>query len=101
MTWGHAAWTANLDDDADDEIVIGQRDKNKGPSNNPPGPGVRIYDPKPDGPAPLTFTRHVIDDGDFAVEDLIVADLDGDGRNDIVAGGRATHNVKIYRNKKP
>ena len=29
----------------------------------------------------------------------MVADLDGDGRNDIIAGGRATHNVKIYRNR--
>jgi hypothetical protein len=31
-----------------------------------------------------------------ATEDLVVADLTGDGHPDIVAGGRATHNVKLY-----
>jgi hypothetical protein len=28
-----------------------------------------------------------------------VADLDGDGRPDIVAVGRATHNARIYWNR--
>jgi hypothetical protein len=35
----------------------------------------------------------------MACEDLQVADLDGDGRLDIVAAGRATHNHKIYFNE--
>ena len=34
----------------------------------------------------------------MAVEDLAAADLDGDGKIDIVAVGRATKNVRIYRN---
>ena len=29
----------------------------------------------------------------------LLADLTGDGRPDIVAGGRATHNVKLYVNQ--
>ena len=29
LQWGHAVWTANLDDDDDDELIIGQRDPNK------------------------------------------------------------------------
>ena len=62
------------------------------------GPGVFVYDPKP-GSAPVEFTKHVVDDGGVAVEDLVAADLDGDGRPEIVAGGRATHNVKIYWNR--
>jgi hypothetical protein len=33
------------------------------------------------------------------VEDLAAADLDNDGRPDIVAVGRATHNVRIYWNR--
>ena len=50
------------------------------------------------GSEPLAFDRHVLDDGGVAVEDLVAADLDGDGRPDVVAGGRASHNVKIYWN---
>ena len=30
---------------------------------------------------------------------IVVADLNGDGRLDILASGRATHNVKIYLNR--
>jgi Aldos-2-ulose dehydratase, beta-propeller domain/FG-GAP-like repeat len=97
LQWGHAVWCANLDDDPDQELIIGQRDKNK-EGVTPRGPGVRIYDPKP-GTSPLEFTRYVVDDGGVAVEDLLAADLDGDGRNDVIAGGRATHNVKIYWNR--
>jgi hypothetical protein len=40
----------------------------------------------------------VVDAGGVATEDLVVADFNGDGRLDIVAGGRATHNVKLYVN---
>jgi len=35
----------------------------------------------------------------MACEDLQVADLNGDGRPDIVAAGRATRNLKIYFNE--
>jgi FG-GAP-like repeat len=97
LQWGHAVWCANLDDDPDQELIIGQRDKNKD-GVTPSGPGVRVYDPKP-GSSPLEFTRYVVDDGGVAVEDLVAADLDGDGRNDLIAGGRATQNVKIYWNR--
>ena len=41
----------------------------------------------------------VIDDGGMACEDLALADLDSDGRLDIIASGRATKNVKIYWNE--
>jgi hypothetical protein len=34
-----------------------------------------------------------------AVEDLAVGDMNNDGRADIVAVGRATHNAKIYFNE--
>ena len=79
LQWGHAVWCANLDDDDDDELIIGQRDPNKPGTPGPRGPGVFVFDPKP-GSNPLTFERHTIDDGGMACEDALAADLDGDGR---------------------
>lgn len=100
VRWGHAVWTANLDDDPDDELIIGQRDPNQA-GGLPKGPGVFVFDPRRDAQGRLNFTRHTIDDGGMACEDALAADLDGDGRTDLIAGGRATHNVKIYWNKGP
>jgi len=94
LKWGHAVWCADLDGDGDDELIIGVRDN----LSNKPGErcGVRIYKAT-DGTA-TKWERHLIDEGGVAVEDLAVADLDGDGKPDIVAVGRATKNVRIYRN---
>ncbi|HEV3167473.1 MAG TPA: VCBS repeat-containing protein [Isosphaeraceae bacterium] len=97
VQWGHAVWCADLDGDNDDELIIGQRDRNKDVTKKPSGPGVWVFDPQP-GPT-LTFTKHVIDDGGVGTEDLVSADLDSDGHPDIIAGGRSTHNVKIYWNR--
>lgn len=94
LKWGHAVWCANLDDDADEELVIGIRDnKDKEVLS-----GVRIYDPtNAEGTA---WKRQILDAGGVAVEDLACGDLNGDGRVDIVAVGRATKNVRIYWNEK-
>ncbi len=97
LQWGHAVWCADLDGDGDDELVIGQRDPSKDANRTPKGPGVFVYEIKP-GALPIS-TRHVIDDGAIGCEDLIVADFNADGRPDILAGGRSTHNVKIYWNQ--
>ena len=37
---------------------------------------------------------------DSTREDAMAADLDGDGRPDIIAGGRSTHSVRIYWNRR-
>lgn len=100
VSWGHAVWCADLDGDGDDELIIGQRDPNA-EGSTPRGPGVRIYQIDPGADRPVATTRHLIDDGGMACEDAVAADLDGDGRVDLVAGGRATHNVKIYWNRGP
>jgi hypothetical protein len=101
LQWGHAVWCANLDGDGDEELIIGQRDPNRPGTSAPRGPGVFVFDPKPGAPgAALSFERHAIDDGGVGCEDAMAADLDGDGRLDIIAGGRSTHNVRIYWNRK-
>ncbi|MDR3620050.1 MAG: VCBS repeat-containing protein [Paludisphaera borealis] len=98
LAWGHAVWCANLDGDGDDELIIGQRDRNPADAKAPRGPGVFAFDPRPSADG-LAFERHAIDDGGMACEDAVAADLDGDGRIDVVAGGRATHNLRIYWNQ--
>jgi hypothetical protein len=99
LQWGHAVWCADLDGDGDPELVVGQRDANKPDASGPRGPGVFVFDPKA-GSSPLSFERYTVDDGGMACEDALTADLDADGRPEIIAGGRSTHNVKIYWNRK-
>jgi hypothetical protein len=92
LQWGHAVACANLDDDPDEELIIGVRDDAAQGGRC----GVRIYDPQ--GPNPAQWPRTLVDPGGVNVEDLVAADLDGDGRTDLVAAGRQSHNVRIYRN---
>jgi len=93
LKWGHAVWCANLDGDADEELIIGVRDN----ANDSARCGLRIYDPQD----ALTgrWQRTLFEPGGVAIEDLTVEDLDGDGRRDIIAVGRATRNVRIYWNQ--
>jgi hypothetical protein len=90
---GHALWCGDLDGDGVDEVVTGARD-------GEPGAGRGIFAYKLSArETPLVFQKHVIDDRDMACEDLACADLNGDGKVDIVAAGRATGNVRIYWNE--
>lgn len=93
LKWGHAVACVNLDGDADQELVIGVRD-NLGEEHRA---GVRIFDPQ--DPSHGKWRRTLLEPGQVAVEDLAVGDLDGDGDQDIVAVGRATHNAVIYWNE--
>ena len=60
--------------------------------------GIKLYAPKT-GDTHGEWETHLIDDNGMACEDLKLADLDGDGKPDIIAAGRATKNVVIYWNK--
>ena len=91
LKWGHALALADLDGDGTQELIVGIRDTlNK---DNPGG--VRLYRQQPD----KAWKRQLLDPSGVAVEDLTVADLNGDGKPDIIAVGRATGNVTIYWNK--
>lgn len=100
VSWGHAVWCADLDQDGGEELIIGQRDPRRD-TIPPRGPGVWIYemDLWQVGGRTQMVHMQMADNGGMACEDALAADLDGDGRPDIVAGGRATHNVRIYWNR--
>jgi hypothetical protein len=88
LTEGHALGWGDFDGDGDDELAVGWRVMPF---------GLAIYDFDRQGQ--LT-ARDVVDAGGMATEDLVVADLNGDARPEIVASGRATRNVKIYWNRR-
>ena len=91
LNGGHALWTVDLDGDGDQELAFGWRLKGSMPYDKP---GVAVYDPG-------SGDVQIVDWGGMATEDLTAADLNGDGRPEIVAAGRATHNLKIYWNEGP
>ena len=92
LKWGHALAWADLDGDGQDELIVGVRD-----SLSPKDQcGVRIYRMQADG----SWISERLDPGGVAVEDMVVADLNGDGKPDIIAVGRATGNVRIYWNER-
>jgi hypothetical protein len=95
LRWGHAVSFADLDGDGGDELIIGVRDDlSMKPEERR---GVRIY--KALDERGTRWARFTVESGGVAVEDLAVVDLDGDGRPDIVAVGRQTHNARIYWNQ--
>jgi hypothetical protein len=75
-----------------DQIVVGWRGK-----NHEGKVGIKIFTPADS--AGTHWNESLIDDNTMACEDLRLADLNGDGRLDIVASGRATKNLKIYLNR--
>ncbi|MCL6257579.1 VCBS repeat-containing protein [Aquiflexum sp. TKW24L] len=89
---GHALGWGDFLGNGSHQIVGGWRVANKEGDF-----GIRIYIPQ--NGTFEKFAVHWIDKNGMATEDLQVADLDGDGKPEIIAAGRATNNLKIYWNR--
>lgn len=99
LRWGHAVNFADLNADGLDELIVGVRDDPNASlgDNFTERRGVRIYQSR--DKAGKQWDRTILEDGGVAVEDLTTADLDSDGRIDIIAVGRQTGNARIYWNR--
>ncbi len=87
---GHALACRDLLGLGNRQIVVGWR------STRQVGPkvGVKLWwTTKEDGNG---WNSLLVDDNQMACEDLLVRDLNGDGKPDIIAAGRRTRNVKVY-----
>ncbi len=89
---GHAICGDNLFGDDLYELAAGWRKPNAEGKV-----GIRMYVPQDEKYE--KWKTYTIDDNTMACEDLKVGDLDGDGKPDIVASGRATKNVIVYWNR--
>ncbi len=89
---GHGLGFGDFMGKGSDQLVAGWREPNAEGNI-----GLKIYVPNKGSFS--NFTEHWLDKNGMACEDLTVADLDGDGKPDIIASGRSTHNLKIYWNK--
>lgn len=91
---GHALACADFFGQGRDQVVMGWRNPNVTGET-----GVRIYvGSDAEG---KKWTEYTLDEKiRIACEDLLPADLDGDGDLDIIASGRATHNLVVYWNQR-
>jgi FG-GAP-like repeat len=86
----HTILTADLNGDGNDEIVAGYRGK---------GHSVVIY--YANGSKGDRWISHPLDIDGIAASSCAAADLNADGRPDIVCIGSSTANLKWYENKGP
>lgn len=90
---GHALACADYLGVGSDQIVVGWR------AMNTPGiPGIKMFTPL--DKAGKTWRETRISAKEVAVEDIKVADLNDDGKIDIVAAARQTKNLVIFFNER-
>ncbi len=90
---GHALAIGDFLGLGSDQIAVGWRLPNDAGEF-----GVKLFVPK--NGSFSEFEEHWIDKNGMACEDLQAADLDGDGKPELIASGRSTKNLKIYWNKR-
>lgn len=91
---GHALACGDLLAQGRDQIVVGWRAMGKPAAVKV---GIKLFVGTDD--AGKEWKSVLVDDNGMACEDLCLADLNQDGKVDIIAAGRATRNVKIYINE--
>jgi hypothetical protein len=84
---GHEVVVGDFNGDGLDDIVAGDRGKGK---------SVHIFYAQDDKGE--NWEHHVIDDGTMAGSGCVKADINGDGRLDVVCIGSSTGNLKWYEN---
>ena len=89
---GHALATGDFMGSGSDQIVVGWRGTRRTGKV-----GVKFY--YPTNKQRSEWKSMLVDDNEMATEDIRIADLNADGKIDIVAAGRASHNLKIYFNE--
>jgi hypothetical protein len=92
LNQGHALAVADFLGIGTPQIVAGWRELNRAGQV-----GLKIHWPA--NPARTVWRSAWIDENGMATEDVQYADLNGDGRPDLIASGRATKNLKIYWNE--
>ena len=90
---GHAVACGDLGGGTGDQIVVGWRAMGKKDAKV----GIKMFTAQDASGSQWKPT--LVDDNGMACEDLCLADLDGDGKLDIIAAGRGTKNVKVYFNQ--
>lgn len=91
LNQGHALALADFLKLGRPQIAVGWREPNKDKKV-----GIKFYVPD----ATLSqWSEYTIDDNTMACEDMQSADLDGDGKIDLIAAGRASKNLIIYWNR--
>jgi hypothetical protein len=84
---GHALACADLDGDGNDEIVAGFR-----------GPGTSVYVYYAADSSGANWERQLLD-ADMGASGMAIADINGDGRPDVVVIGASATGLKWYENR--
>ena len=87
LSEGHEVAVGDFNGDGLDDIAVGDRGKNK---------SVHVFFAKDD--TGLHWDHRIIDNGGMAGSSCVTADINSDGRPDIVCIGTTTANLKWYEN---